>query len=117
MVVGIHRRHDADADARAFGEFCGGDGKLFIAAIEFFFEAVAAHRAEVAFDVHPQHLLEFFAQVARDEMQRLFEHRATFDGVNRHRRLQAAVQFFRERAFARPNRAHEVEHLAALFAL
>ena len=117
MIVGVHRRDYADADPCPLGKFDGDDGKLFVLAVEFFFQPEAAHRAEIAFDMQPQHLLELFAQVAWNQVQRLFKHRAAFDRVDRIGRLQAAMHLLGQGAFTGADRAHEIEHLPALFAL
>ena len=92
------------------------DGELFVFAGVFVLQPVAAHRAEVALDVHAEHLLELLAQVARNQMQRLLEHRAAFDRVKRLALLEAAMKLFDQRALAGSHRAHEVEDLAALLA-
>ena len=93
------------------------DRELFVAAAELVLQAEAAHRAEVALDVDAEHLLELLAQVARDEVQRLLEHRAAFDRVDRLALLEAALQLLDQRALAGADRAHQVEHLTALLAL
>ena len=93
------------------------DRHFFVALAELFLDAEAADRAEIAFDVHAEHLLELAPQMARDEMQRLLGHRAAFDGVERFAVLEAVLQLFDQRAFAGADRAHQVEHLPALLAL
>ena len=50
-------------------------------------------------------------------MQRLLEHRAAFDGVDRIAGFETAMQLFDQRAFAGADRAHQIEHLPAFFAL
>ena len=92
-------------------------GDFFILAGEFFLQPETAHRAEIAFDVNSQHLFKFFSQVARYQVQRLFEHRAAFDGVDRLAFFQSPVQLFDQRAFSGTDGAHEIEHLAAFLAL
>ena len=67
--------------------------------------------------MHAEHLLELAPQMARDQVQRLFVHRAAFDGVERVALLEPALQLLHQRALARAHRAHQVEHLAALLAL
>ena len=64
-----------------------------------------------------EHLLELLAQVARDEVQRLLEHRAAVDRVERVDSLEAALQLLDQRALAGADRPHQVEDLAALLAL
>src|SRR5262249_50861067 len=117
LVVRIDRRDDADTDAVSLGEGAGDHGDFFVAEPEFLLEAEAAHRAEVAFDVDAEHLLEFLAQVARNEVQRLLGHRAAFDRVDGHEALEAALEFLDQRALPGADRPHEIEHLAALLAL
>ena len=70
------------ADAVALGEAARVDRQFFVAMAEIFLEPIAADRAEVALDMHAEHLLELAPQMARDQMQRLLVHRAAFD---RHR--------------------------------
>jgi hypothetical protein len=67
--------------------------------------------------VHAEHLLEFLPKMSRDQVERLLEHRAAFDCVDGLQRLQPALQLLREGALAGSDRAHEVEHLAALLTL
>ena len=117
LVVRIDRRHDADADAVALGKFRAVDRKLLVLAAVLVLQSVAADRAEIAFDVHAEHLLELLAQVAWNQMERLLEHRAAFDGVEGLAFFEAALQLFDQRALARAHRSHQVENLAALFAL
>src|SRR5581483_10622846 len=117
LVVGIHRRDDADAHAVALGEVAGFDRDFLVALSELLLEPVATDRAEAALDVHAEHLFKLAPQLARDEMQRLFVHRAALDRVHRARLLQPALDALDERAFARADRAHQIEYLAALLAL
>ena len=117
LVIRIDRRHHADADAIALGEVARDYRELFVAIVELGLEPVAAHRAQVALDMHPEHLLELAAQMARDEMQRLLVHRASFDRVDESDLLESALDALDQRALAGTDRAHQVEHLAALFAL
>ena len=100
-----------------FEKYARDDRDLLVAAAELLLQAEAAHRAEVALDVHAEHLLELLPQVAREEVQRLLEHRAALDRVERIDSLEAALQLLDERALAGADRAHQVEHLAALLAL
>src|SRR5271156_6736936 len=67
--------------------------------------------------MHAEHLLELAPQMARDEMQRLFVHRASFNRVDQADLLEAALYALDQRTLARTYRAHQVEDLAALFAL
>src|SRR5262249_12147682 len=117
LVVRVDRRHDADADAIALGEVARDDRELLIARPVLLLEAEAAYRAEVALDVHAEHLLELLAEVPREQMERLLEHRATFDRVDRLERLEPALELLGEGALAGADGAHQVEHLAALFTL
>src|SRR5208283_3842854 len=78
---------------------------------------IAADRTEIAFDMHPEHLLELAPQMARDQMERLLVHRASIDRVHRMRFLEPALQPLDQRALARADRTHQVEHLPALLAL
>ena len=89
---------------------------VFVACRRALDEPVAADRAEVALDVHAEHLLELLAQMARHEMQGLLMDRATFDGVDRREAFESALEPLHERALARADRAHEVEDLFRLFA-
>ena len=100
-----------------FEKFTVHDRELLVVAVELVLQSEAAHRAEIAFDVHAEHLLELFAQVARDQVQRLLEHRAAFDRVDRLAGFEAALELLDQRALAGADRSHQVEHLAALFAL
>ena len=70
--------------------------ELLVLAGEFVLQPEAADRAEIALDVNAEHLLKLFAQMARNQMQRLLEHRAAFDGVERLALLEAAVQLFHQ---------------------
>ena len=117
LVVGIDRRDDADADAVALRERLGDHRHFLVAAAELLLQPVAAHRAEIALDVHADHLLELFAQMTGDQMQRLLEHRAIVDRVEQIRRFEAALQPLDERALARADRAHQVQNLTALLSL
>ena len=99
LVVGVHRRHDADADPRALGKFNRVDRELFVFAVVLMLQFVAAHRTQVAFDVHAEHFFKLFAQVARNQMERLFEHRAAFDGIDRPRWLRGRDGVFRPESF------------------
>ena len=92
------------------------DRELLVLAVVLVHQPVAADRAEIALDVNAEHLLKLFAQMARDQMQRLLEHRATFDGVKRLAFLEAAVKLFDQGAFAGADRSHQVEDLAAFLA-
>ena len=67
--------------------------------------------------MHAEHLLELAPQMARDQMQRLLVHRASFDRVDGSDLLESALHSLDQRALARADRAHQVEDLAALFAL
>ena len=64
-----------------------------------------------------EHLLELLAQMARDQVQRLLEHRAAFDRVDRLRLSRGRAAALDQRALAGADRPHQVEHLAALLAL
>ena len=79
-------------------------------------QAPAADRAQVALDPGAQHVLERLAQVARDQVQGLLEDRAALDDVDRLEVLEAALEPLDQRALARADRAHQVEHLAGLLA-
>src|SRR5262249_59740708 len=68
-------------------------------------------------DVHAEHLLKLAPQVTGQQMQRLFLHRAVFDGIYGGELLEAALQAFDQRALARAHRPHQVEDLPALLAL
>ena len=59
------------------------DRKFFVACAKLFLQAETTDRAQIAFDMNAQHFLEFLAQMARNEMQRLLEHWTAFDGINR----------------------------------
>ncbi len=117
LVVRIDRGHHADADAVALGEAAGDDRNFLVAVVELGLEPIAADRAEVALDVHAEHLLELAAQMARDQMQRLLVHRASFDRVDESDLLEPALNPLDQRTLARTHRAHQVQNLAALFAL
>ena len=93
------------------------DRHLLVAAAELLLQAVAAHRAEVALDLDAEHLLERRPQVARDQVQRLLVHRAALDHEDRLQLLEAALEPLDQRALAGADRAHQVEHLAALLAV
>ena len=80
-------------------------------------QLVAADRTEIALDVNAEHFFKLFAQMARNQMQRLLEHRAAFDGVERLAFLEAAVKLFHQGTFAGADRSHQVEDLAAFLAL
>ena len=96
LVVRIDGRYHADADARAFGEFGRANRELLVLAVVLVNQLVAADRTEIALDVNAEHFFKLFAQVARNQMQRLLEHRATFDGVKRLAFLEAAVKLFHQ---------------------
>ena len=116
LVVGIDRRHDADAAPAALGEVDGADRHLLVAAAELIHQAVAADRAEIALDLDAEHLLEGRPEVARNQVQRLLVDRAAFDHVDRRQLLETALEPLDQRALAGADRAHQVEHLPALFA-
>ena len=69
LIVGVDRRHHADADPRAFGKLHRADRKFLVLAGILLNEFVAAHRAEVALDVHAEHFFKLFAQMARNQVQ------------------------------------------------
>src|SRR4029453_3033978 len=104
----VDRWDDAQADAVPLREDAGGDRDLLVAPAELLLQAEAAHRAEVALDVHAEHLLELLAEVARDEGQRFPRHRAALEGVELLGLLEAALQALDEGALPRPDRPHEV---------
>src|SRR5262249_33230478 len=83
LVVRIDRRHDTDTGAVALRELLGDHGEVLVARAELLLQAEATNGAEVAFDVDAEHLLELASQMARQEMERLLEHRAAVDGVER----------------------------------
>ena len=93
------------------------DRKFLVAIVELGLEPIAADRAEVALDMHAEHLLELAPQMARDQMQRLLVHRASFDRVDESDLLEPALDSLDQRTLARAYRAHQVEDLPALFAL
>src|SRR5271155_1444864 len=117
LVIRIDRRHYADADAIALGEVARRDRKFFVAIVELGLEAIAADGAEVALDMHAEHLLEFAPQMPRHQVQRLLDHRASFDRVDESDLLEPALDALDQRTLARADGAHQVEDLAALFAL
>src|SRR5260370_22522086 len=55
--------------------------------------------------------------MTRNQMQRLLVHRASFDRVDHPDLLESALDPLDQRAFAGADRTHQVEDLAALFAL
>src|SRR5208337_2429528 len=117
LVVRIHRRHHAYPHAVALGEVARDYRKFLVAVVELGLQAVAADRAEVALDMHAEHLLELAPQMARHEMQRLLVHRASFDRVDESDLLESALDSLDQRTLARTYRAHQVQDLPALFAL
>ncbi len=117
LIVRIDRRNHADADAISLGEGARGDRKFLVAVVELGSQPVAADRAQVAFDMRPEHLFEFAAQMTRNQMQRLLVHRASFDRVDHPDLLESALDPLDQRALAGADRTHQVEDLAALFAL
>src|SRR6266404_6202679 len=116
LVVRVDRRYDADADAVALREDARHDRHLFVPATELLLQSVPADRAEVALDVRAEHLLELFAEMSGNEVQRLLEHRAAVDRVDRLAGFEAALQLLGERALAGADRSHEIQDLAALLA-
>ena len=82
LVIRIDRRHYPHAHPIALREAARFDGEFFVALAEFLFEAIAAYRAQVAFDMHAEHFLELAAQMARNQVQRLLVHRAALDHVD-----------------------------------
>ena len=116
LVVRIDGRYHADADARAFGEFGRANRELLVLAGVLVNQLVATDRTEIALDMNAEHFFKLFTQMARNQMQRLLEHRATFDGVKRLAFLEAAVKLFHQGTFAGANRSHQVEDLAAFLA-
>src|SRR5262249_43879051 len=117
LVVRVDRRHDADPDPVALREEARDHRHLLVAAAPFLLETEPAHGAEVALDVHAQHLLELLAEVPGDQVQRLLGHRAALDRGEGLRPLEAALELLDQRALARADGAHQVEDLAALLAL
>src|SRR5260370_1480042 len=67
--------------------------------------------------MHGGQFVCFVPERARDEMQRLLGHRASFDRVDESDLLESALDPFDQRTLARAYRAHQIENLAALFAL
>ncbi len=55
-----------------------------------------------------EHLFEFLAQMARNQMQWLLEHGASLNGVKGFALLEAAMKLFDKRAFPGPHGAHQV---------
>ena len=100
----------------SLGELHGADRHVLVLAAEFVHQPQAADRAEVALDLDAEHVLERLAQMARDQVQRLLEHRAALDDVNGLAVLEAALEPLDQRAFARADRPHQVEDLTAFFA-
>src|SRR6266566_4248426 len=117
LVVRVDGRDDADPDAVALREEARAHRHLLVAAAVLLLQAEAAHRAEVALDVHAEHLLELLPQMARNEMEGLLGHRAVLDRVEGLGGLEAPLETFDQRALPRADRAHQVEDLAALLAL
>src|SRR5438132_3378235 len=117
LVVRVDGRDDADADAVALREEARVDRHLLVPAAVLLLQAEAAHRAEVALDVHAEHLLELLPQMARNEVEGLLGHRAVLDRVEGLGGLEAPLETLDQRALPRADRAHQVEDLAALLAL
>src|SRR6266478_1128461 len=115
LVVRVDGR--ADADPVPLREEARGDRHLLVAAAVLFLQAEAAHRAEVALDVHAEHLLELLPQMARNEVEGLLGHGAVLDRVEGLGGLEAPLEALDQRALPRADRAHQVEDLAALLAL
>src|SRR5208282_492842 len=115
--IRIDRRHHADSHAVALGEVARDDRKFLVAIVELGLEPITAYRAQVALDVHAKHLLELAPQMARDQMQRLLVHRASFDREDESDLLEPALDPLDQRTLARTYRAHQVQNLPALFAL
>src|SRR5260370_37776328 len=67
--------------------------------------------------MHGGQFVCFVPERARDEMQRLLGHRASFDRVDESDLLESALDSLDQRTLARAYRAHQVENLPALFAL
>src|SRR6266566_3098256 len=117
LVVRVDGRDDADADAVALREEARVDRHLLVPAAVLLLQAEAAHRAEVALDVHAEHLLELLPQMARNEVEGLLGHGAVLDRVEGLGGLEAPLEALDQRALPRADRAHQVEDLAALLAL
>src|SRR5690242_10358679 len=77
---------------------------------------IPADRTQIAFDMDAQHLFEFAAKMARDEVQRLLVHRAALNRINWVQLLKPTLNPFNQGAFARTDRAHQIEHLPAFLA-
>src|SRR2546426_347085 len=116
LVVRVDGRDDADADAVALREEARVDRHLLVPAAVLLLQAEAAHRAEVALDVHAEHLLELLPQMARNEVEGLLGHGAVLDRVEGLGGLEAPLEALDQRALPRADRAHPVEDLAALLA-
>src|SRR5215467_11086776 len=67
--------------------------------------------------MHPEHLLEFAAQVAGNQVQGLLVHRAPFDRIDGHQLLESTLDPLDQRALPGADRSHQIQHLAALLAL
>src|SRR4051812_13030405 len=96
------------------------DAHVFVSAAVCVFERVAALRAEVALDVYAVVLLDLGAKLLRDEVQRLFVHRAVFDRVDRARLVarplfEAALEHRDYRGLAAADRPHQKEYALAYF--
>src|SRR5207247_730023 len=112
LVVRVDGRDDADADAVALREEARAHRHLLVAAAVLLLQAEAAHRAEVALDVHAEHLLELLPQMARNEMEGLLGHRAVLDRVEGLGGLEAPLGTFAQRALPRACRGQWVQERA-----
>ena len=117
LVVGIDRRDHADPAPFVAREGHREHRYALVVPVEFLLQPEPAHRAQLPFDMHVEHLLEFLAQMLGDQVQGFLGHRAAVDRIDRWGLLEAVLQAFDQRTLAGADRAHQVEDLAALLAV
>jgi hypothetical protein len=116
LVVGVDRRHHADAAPCPDREGHGLDRHPLVLAVVLGEQAVAGDRVDVALDLHAEHVLEGGAEVAGDEAEGIAVGGRAVDDVDRVEALEAALEALDQARLAGADRAHEVEHLARLLA-
>ncbi|MNC24410.1 hypothetical protein D3C75_724650 [compost metagenome] len=111
----IRRTEGPDADALFFRQDNPHDFDLFNIAAVFIFQPHLAGRAQIALNAYPEFPFNLRAQLQRNQVQRVFMHRAAFNRINRpcirsRILLQTAFQQSNKCRFTAADRSHEQQY-------
>ena len=120
MRLRIGRGESADADTILLRKNNAVNQNILVTAMVNVFEVVAALRAQLAFDVDAIVAFDFRPEFGRNQMQRLFVHRAVFDRINgavtgARPLLEAAFEHGDDSGFAAAHRAHQQKNSLSNF--